>query len=559
MKRNTLPFTLLAALVLYAGCNGDEAIVTETRALRQGALHVQEGLTVSPRTVARGAVVEGHVSFINRANASYRIRTLQVTARHLISGTTITVEPTIENHTLWRRESVTLEFSHAFGASDPGGAWHFVARYRGPDGMWHEGRPVEVILDAPVEEDESEEPSDSLLDRVRPSRPDWQAPGSDDLSSGNDLPASGDDEPADDVPADEQPADEAPVDEQPADDEPVIEDPVDETPISEDPTGPTTPGSPWLRTAGNQIVTPDGEIWIGRGFNIHDTRSCNACTWNQPNVNEVKRRVDEAVSWGATFLRLNLESYGSSGGRVHWQNVTQDATFLDHVIEIVDHIGTHPGVYVLVSLWHDPTFNSMGWPTAATIPVWELLATELRDRSHVMYGLVNEPQSNNDGRYDQDVWKAMNDVVAAIRRVQDHIGAHRNIIAVQGTRGWARSVDYYRTNPITAGGGENIVYETHPYNSPNDFWDLYERAAQTIPVIIGEFGPFSSMTTEHAETMMERAEKLGIPYLAWTFHQRCPPNLLVDHSNGGCGVGMPLEPTAWGRQMQRRLSNPPQR
>ena len=37
---------------------------------------------------------------------------------------------------------------------------------------------------------------------------------------------------------------------------------------------------------------------------------------------------------------------------------------------------------------------------------------------------------------------------------------------------------------------------------------------------------------------------------------RCPPNLLKDNSGNSCGVGMPLEPTAWGQLLKDRLARP---
>lgn len=60
------------------------------------------------------------------------------------------------------------------------------------------------------------------------------------------------------------------------------------------------------------------------------------------------------------------------------------------------------------------------------------------------------------------VWHAMNFAVAAIREQEAALGMPAHIVAVQGTRGWARSLAYYMTHPITAGQGLNVVYETHP-------------------------------------------------------------------------------------------------
>ena len=331
------------------------------------------------------------------------------------------------------------------------------------------------------------------------------------------------------------------------------------------PTGTPPPPSEggWLYTEGNHIYTAEGTIWHGRGANLHDTRSCNACTWSPPNVDEVKRRVDELVDvWHANFIRLVLESYASAEGRVHYQGILDDPAYLADIVEIVRHIGTKPGVYVMVSLWDDPTFSSLGWPTAQTIEIWEQLAYTFRNDSNVLFGLVNEPQWNFDGALDADVWQAMNDTVAAIRAVESAAGTPSHLIAVQGTRAWARYLGYYVTHPITAGGGQNIVYETHIYDPAAEFQELLVEPAQTLPVIIGEFGP-SQMTLQDCVTLMDLAEQLEVPYTAWTFHMRCPPNLLVDYTNhanytnSGCGVGMSLVPTTpWGQTLKNRLAQP---
>ena len=51
----------------------------------------------------------------------------------------------------------------------------------------------------------------------------------------------------------------------------------------------------------------------------------------------------------------------------------------------------------------------------------------------------------------------------------------------------------------------------------------------------------------------QTANSLGIPWTAWTLHMRCPPSLLQDLSNYGCGVGMPLRLTAWGELIKKYL------
>jgi hypothetical protein len=90
-------------------------------------------------------------------------------------------------------------------------------------------------------------------------------------------------------------------------------------------------------------------------------------------------------------------------------------------------------------------------------------------------------------------------------------------------------------------------------NTQADFQSLFISPANSLPVVIGEFGPSSTMTLADAELLMLQCNNLGLPWLAWTLHQRCPPNLLVDKSNQGCGEGMALQLTGWGAKVQQYL------
>lgn len=316
----------------------------------------------------------------------------------------------------------------------------------------------------------------------------------------------------------------------------------------------------WLRVEGNRILNPDGSRFHGRGANVHDTRSCDSCSFEPPHVDEVLRRIDVLTDqWHANLVRLLLESYPDRGpGRMHYRNVLDDDAYFRDVMRIVGHVGTKRGVYVLVALWQDPTFTKLGWPSDRTRQVWRKLAGALRDMPFVMFGLVNEPQHNDDGKLDAQVWKAMNDTVAAIREVERPDRPH--LVAVQGTREWGRVLDYYVDHPITAGGGVNVVYETHPYNRAARFEALVTRPAKKLPVIIGEFGALVdkdvTMYPEDCVALMDLAERLEIPWIAWSFHTNCPPNLIVEHK-GSCGVGVPLSPsTPWGQLVKDRLARP---
>jgi endoglucanase len=340
-------------------------------------------------------------------------------------------------------------------------------------------------------------------------------------------------------------------------------------------TAPTTnntnnsaPSRGWLSTSGNQILGPGGAVWVGRGANLHDTRSCGLTTDagapladSPEGLAEVKRRIDTLTEWKANFIRLALES------RRTQDNYLSDANYRALVKEIVDYIGTKPGVYVLVSLWIDPSFDPKGSPTAATNAVLEQLAKDFYNYDYVMFGVSNEPEENFDGAQDAEVWAKMNAAVAAIRGAEAALGTNRHLIAVQGTRDWARVLDYYVTHPITAGGGTNVVYETHIYNAPGEYDALFVNPGKTLPVILGEFGPindeFHKATLADVQTLMDKAKAAKIPHLAWTFHQFCPPNLIGDKPGmtweqnfTGDGLAMTHNPTDFGILLKNNLAQP---
>jgi hypothetical protein len=306
-----------------------------------------------------------------------------------------------------------------------------------------------------------------------------------------------------------------------------------------------------MRTQGNKILNSDGTTFFAKGANIFDTRSCGSCASNPPDVAEVKRRIDYAVNEvGLKFLRLCLEST-TYGNGLTVGNILNDPQYRADVKEIVDYIGTKPDIKVLVSVWSDPSLGNLGRPTSSTNDVLRALVQDYATHSYVMFGVCNEPEENWDGSGDATVWQLMNSAVEAIRAEEAKLKSPPHLVAVQGTRAWARSLSYYITHPITAAGGVNVVYETHIYDSSSQFNVLLNTPAATLPVIVGEFGPATGyMTQADCDELMVRCKALNVPFLAWAFHMRCPPNMLVDNSGGSCGVGMTLQLTPWGNSVK---------
>jgi hypothetical protein len=318
--------------------------------------------------------------------------------------------------------------------------------------------------------------------------------------------------------------------------------------------------TPWLYTEGNRIYQPGRVSWMGRGVNLHDTRSCNACSWTPANVNEVLRRIDEAVNmWGAKLLRLNLENYTAGNGRIQWQNLLNDEAYLSDIQRIVHYVGSqYPNVYVMLVPWEEPSLTAEGWPSATTRQILMKLVEVFYDTPQVIFAVSHEPRQNLDGQRDSACWEAMNQAVSSIRDQERQLGPYRHLIAVQGTRDQGRDLSYYRTHPITAGGGENIIYEAHIYNQPVDFDRLLDQVVSELPVMVGAFGPNDSpndqMTLEDAQALLQWMENRQVPWTAWTFHMRCRSTaLLIDQSQGSCGLNMPLIPSAWGQVIQSSL------
>ena len=324
----------------------------------------------------------------------------------------------------------------------------------------------------------------------------------------------------------------------------------------------------WLKIQGNKFITSTGSTWLGRGVTLHDTRSCDWCTSHSPNVPELKRRVDAAVhDWHVNFIRLLLQSFPAatypdgSGNRVQWATMLADPQYLHDIQEIVEYIGTKPGVFVEVSLWKDPGFTDgtnsavaqSGLPTAASNKELAKLATLFAKDAHVMFGVANEPEEYVD-TLEANCVSAMSTAVQTIRAVENSLGTPHHIVAVQGTEGWARLISYYVTHPVA---GDNVAYETHPYTAATNFENNIWTPAQTLPVIIGEFAPSvaANMNLADCELMMQQADAHNVPWAAWDFHSSCNSrsgtNNMLLQETGKCVYGIPLTPSAgWGQAVQ---------
>jgi hypothetical protein len=320
-----------------------------------------------------------------------------------------------------------------------------------------------------------------------------------------------------------------------------------------------------LVVVGNRLQHPDGTPFHGRGANLHDERSCSACSFAPAEPAGVDRWADELIDgWHANFVRFLLSARAAPYNEFEqqWQNLVDDPQYLADIVENVSHM-TAKGAYVLVTLFADPTMKPESgefdseWPSSAgdTNTRYAALAEAFADDPHVLFGLTNEPHGSAD--HDAALAAVYADAIAAIRAVEDAHGAPHHIVAVQAPEGYARDLAYFVANPLA---GDQIAYEIHPYNPATDFDALIVQPSHTLPIFIGEYGPAGSMTEADVQALWTTAQANEIPYLAWNFHQRCSPDLLQDTASDGCGLaastGYDFPRTAWGDLLHDHLATP---
>ncbi|HTL33404.1 MAG TPA: cellulase family glycosylhydrolase, partial [Kofleriaceae bacterium] len=327
----------------------------------------------------------------------------------------------------------------------------------------------------------------------------------------------------------------------------------------------------WLIVQGNRIVHADGTPFHGRGANLHDERSCEACSFAPRNPDGLDRWADELIdNWHANFIRFDLSAKDAPYNEYEqqWENLVDDDAYFGDIVQNVEHMASKPDVYILVTLFADPTMKDntnaydSEWPSSMgdSNTRYTKLAETFADDPHVLFGLTNEPHTDFAGdnmatAHDAALATVYTNAIAAIRAVEDAHHVAHHVVVVQAPEGYARDLAYFVANPLA---GDQIAYEIHPYNPQSDFDHLIVQPAQTLPVIIGEYGPAPTMTMGDVTALWTVAEANGVPYIAWNFHARCAPTLLVDNASDGCGLsastGYNFPRTAYGDALFTHLT-----
>ena len=198
------------------------------------------------------------------------------------------------------------------------------------------------------------------------------------------------------------------------------------------------PGA-WLKIVRQcKIVTPDGKPFHGRGagnLRRRTRRSCNACTFEAPNPAGLEAWSDELIDqWHANFIRFDLEAYATAEGRTQWQSLLDDDGYYADIQTVVNHMTSKPGVYVMVTLFSDPSQVSddpdgqthAEWPTDASLPVYQKLAEAFYKNPQVLFGLMNEP--HDDASQNAALAAIFTKCIQQIRDVETAHGTPQHIV-----------------------------------------------------------------------------------------------------------------------------------
>lgn len=259
---------------------------------------------------------------------------------------------------------------------------------------------------------------------------------------------------------------------------------------------------PRLHVDGTTLRTPDGSEVRLRGVNVCSLEFDSAGANWQLEADGGSLTLDTLAArdrWHVNAVRMPINQ--------EW--LLTDETYLARVEALIDAAAVR-GVYVLLDVqWErglktDPyQLNILKRPTFGlgntTEALWHLAAGRWSNRDNLLFDVINEPH---------DVAPA--DLSVDMQQMLDRLAQRAPLTpVVVGGPDWAHSLDWWRQHPLK---GANVIYSAHeylPYDPPSSFDEHFVKPAQTLPVLVAEFGPDQS-------TLIDTAEAAGVDgWMPW--------------------------------------------
>lgn len=250
---------------------------------------------------------------------------------------------------------------------------------------------------------------------------------------------------------------------------------------------------PRLHVDGTTLRTPAGAEVRLRGVNVCSLEFDQAGANWQPQPDGGSTTLDVLAArdrWRVNAVRMPINQ--------EWL-LTDDA-YLSRVESLIDAAALR-GVYVILDVqWEhgertEPyQLNILKRPTFGfgntTEALWHLAAGRWSNRDNLLFDVINEPHDVTPSELSIDM-----------QRMVDRLAQRApQTLVVVGGPDWAHSVDWWRLHPLKSA---NVVYSAHeylPYDPPSSFDEHFVRPAQTLPVLVAEFGPDQDQLIDTAET-----------------------------------------------------------
>lgn len=313
----------------------------------------------------------------------------------------------------------------------------------------------------------------------------------------------------------------------------------------QDATGRLQAEGRWLvDEAGERVTLHGANVWSYRG--PPTSRSIGALRRNIAFLKDTEQGLGYA-----NFARL----------AVHSINICDDDEMREHVDTYVAEAVTAAraqGLYILIEPHYFPgddnqyvpcdddqeqNYVTNDWWLRKIKTFWAYAGPKFKDEPHVLYGVTNEPVRPENC---PAIHGFMQELVDFIRE-----RAPETLISVQSYT-WTNNADCW-TVPQYRIDDANVLYEAHVYpwnpsnrdGDPAVWTERIGRAAEHVPVLIGEFGP------EDAQDELQWQQRLkqwmdGYPNLSWAaWCLDCNSSMEI--------IDCDWNITDWGRTLKRWL------
>jgi hypothetical protein len=290
---------------------------------------------------------------------------------------------------------------------------------------------------------------------------------------------------------------------------------------------------------GNAVCSQAGKAHVFRGL------ARPSLEWSPSGDHLSERDFRLMASWGANVVRLPLN-------QAFWlEDSPQFAASYAPLVDDAVSWAKAAGMDVILDLhWSDagtvggctsPPNCQQQMADERSITFWSEVAARYRGDGRVLFELYNEPHDVS-----WQVWKSGGETSAGFRaagmqQLYDAVRAAGadNLVLIGGLD-WAYDLSGVVANRID---GYNIVYATHPYNTPNRQPAAWEKSwgflTATDPVMVTEFGNLNdpSCSTDYTGAVIDYADAHAAGWTAWAwFPGGCTFPGLIDDWTGTASV-----------------------